>query len=64
MSVAKSGVVDLAGALKGIGAVKGVDEMNLAIREIVNDEGSITDVSVKESGLEEIFLGLLGIKEE
>ena len=54
---------NLVEAFKGIGTVKGVDEMNLAVREIVNDEGSITDVLVKESGLEEIFLGLVGIEE-
>lgn len=59
----QSRVIDLVGALKGIGTVKDVDEMNLAIREIVNDEGSITDVSVKEPGLEEIFLGLVGIED-
>jgi len=31
--------------------------------EIVNDGGSITDVSVKESDLEEIFLRLVGIED-
>ncbi len=43
--------------------IKDMDEMNLAVREIVNDGGSITDVSVKESDLEEIFLRLVGIEE-
>ena len=53
----------LAGALMGIGAVKGVDEMNRTVRDIVNDGGSITDESVEESDLEEIFPGLVGIED-
>jgi hypothetical protein len=44
-------------------AVKGVDEMNRTVRDIVNDGGNITDVSVEESDLEEIFFGLVGIEE-
>ncbi len=43
--------------------VKGVDEMNRTVRDIVNDGGSITDVSVEESDLEEIFFGLVGIED-
>jgi len=34
-----------------------------AARRIVNDGGSIIDVSVKESDLEEIFLRLVDIEE-
>lgn len=37
-----------------------MDEMNHAVREIVNRGGVITDVSVKQSNLEEIFLKLVG----
>lgn len=51
----------LAGPLVGTGVVKGVDEMNLAVGEIVDDGGSITDLSVEESDLEVIFLRLAGI---
>lgn len=52
-------------------AVKGVDEINRTVRDIdevrkimTNDmAGEITDVSVEESDLEEIFPGLVGIEE-
>lgn len=43
--------------------IKDMDEMNRAVKKIVIDGGSITDVSVKESDLEEIFLRLVGIEE-
>ncbi len=43
--------------------IKDMDEMNQAVRKIVNDGGSISDVSVEESDLKEIFLGLVGIEE-
>ncbi|MDF1556827.1 MAG: ABC transporter ATP-binding protein [ANME-2 cluster archaeon] len=44
--------------------IRDMDEMNRAVREIVNDGGSITDVSVEESNLEEIFLELVGIGDQ
>jgi len=44
-----------------IQTIRDMDEMNRAVRDIVNDGGSITDVSVEESDLEEIFLGLVGV---
>jgi len=40
-----------------------VDEINRTVRDIVNERGSITDVSVEESDLEEIFFGLVGIED-
>ncbi len=40
-----------------------MDEMNRAVREIVDDGGSITDVSVEESDLEEIFLRLVDVED-
>ena len=49
------------GGTTQIQTIRDMDEMNLAVREIVNDGGSITDVSVEESDLEEIFLELVGV---
>jgi ABC-2 type transport system ATP-binding protein len=46
-----------------IQTIRDMDEMNRAVREIVNGGGSITDVSVEESDLEEIFLGLVGVED-
>ena len=46
-----------------IQTIRDMDEMNRAVRDIVNDGGSITDVSVEESDLEEIFLGLVGVED-
>jgi len=46
-----------------IQTIRDMDEMNRAVRDIVNDGGSITDVSVEESDLEEIFLGLVDVED-
>jgi ABC-2 type transport system ATP-binding protein len=46
-----------------IQTIRDMDEMNRAVRDIVNDGGSITDVSVEESDLEEIFLELVGVED-
>jgi hypothetical protein len=38
-----------------------MDEMNRAVRDVVQGGGLITDVSVEESDLQEIFLKLVGV---
>lgn len=50
-----------AGGTTQILTIKDMDEMNRAVREIVDGGGIITDVSVEESDLEEIFLRLVGV---
>jgi hypothetical protein len=41
--------------------ISDMDEMNRAVRDVVQGGGLITDVSVEESDLQEIFLKLVGV---
>lgn len=47
------------GGITQVLTIRDMDEMNRVVREIVNDGANITDVSVEESDLEEIFLDLV-----